>query len=89
MDFEWDPDKARKNEAKHGVSFTEASEVFGDILSSTAQDPDHSESEERFVIFGKSTKDRHLVVSFTDRGGKIRIISARTMKRREIAAYEQ
>jgi len=89
MDFEWDPDKARKNEAKHGVSFTEASEVFGDILSSTALDPDNSDTEERFVIFGKSTKNRHLVVSFTERDARIRIISARMMKRREIAAYEQ
>jgi len=89
MDFEWNPDKARKNETKHGVSFAEASEVFGDILSSTVLDPDHSDTEERFVIFGKSAKNRHLVVSFTERGAKIRIISARSMKRREIAAYEQ
>ena len=89
MEFEWNPDKARSNETKHGVSFAEASEVFGDPLSSTAVDPDHSGHEERFVIFGKSKKDRHLVVSFTERGDRIRIISARTMTRRERTAYEQ
>ena len=88
MDFEWNPDKARSNEAKHGVSFAEASEVFGDSLSSTASDPDHSEGEERFVIFGRSMNGRHLVVSFTERDGRIRLISARTMTRREKAAYE-
>jgi len=50
------PGQGPKNEAKHGVSFTEASEVFSDILSSIALDPDHSDTEERFVIFGKSAK---------------------------------
>lgn len=42
MDFEWDTEKARINERKHGVSFFEAQEVFGDSLSSTVRDPDHS-----------------------------------------------
>lgn len=89
MDFEWDPDKASANATKHSVSFEEATEVFGDPLSSTAPDPNHSLGEDRFVIFGKSSNERHLVVSFTDRGDRIRIISARQMTRREIAAYER
>ena len=62
MIFEWDPEKAEHNLAKHRVSFTEATEVFGDDLSSTAADPDHSEDEQRYVIFGKTRSDRHLVV---------------------------
>jgi len=89
MEFAWDPAKARDNEAKHKVSFAEATEVFADGLSSTAADPDRSLDEERFVIFGRTLKDRCLVVAFTDRGGKLRIISAREMTRRERQAYEQ
>jgi uncharacterized DUF497 family protein len=89
MQFEWEPDKARANEVKHGVTFAEATEIFADSLSSTVADPDHSEFEERFVIFGMSSTNRCLVASFTERGDRIRIISARTMTRQEQAAYEQ
>ncbi|WKZ12925.1 MAG: BrnT family toxin [Gammaproteobacteria bacterium] len=89
MEFEWDPEKSATNLAKHGVSFEEATEVFGDELSSTISDPDHSESEERFVIFGCTREARHLVVGFTERGAKIRIITARPMTPRERNAYEQ
>ena len=89
MQFEWDPEKARANEVKHGVTFAEATEIFADSLSSTVADPDHSEFEERFVIFGISSTNRCLVASFTERGDRIRIISARTMTRQEQAAYEQ
>jgi uncharacterized DUF497 family protein len=46
--FEWDPEKARENEAKHGVSFSEAATVFGDPFSVTVPDPDHSVGEVRF-----------------------------------------
>ncbi len=67
MQFEWDPEKARANEAKHGVSFLEASEVFGDDLSSTVADPDHSSDEGRYLIFGASRTGRFLVVSYTER----------------------
>ena len=58
MEFEWDPAKAGDNEAKHKVSFSEATEVFADSLSSSAPDPDHPLDEERFVIFGRTLKDR-------------------------------
>ena len=58
-------------------------------VSSAAADPDHSIEEERFVIFGKTLRDRYLVVAFTERGGRLRIISARQMTRRERQAYEQ
>jgi hypothetical protein len=89
MDFEWDPDKARANESKHGVSFFEACEVFDDDHSSTTRDPDHSLDENRHLIFGMSKDGKHLVVSYTERNGRIRLISAREMTPRERRAYEQ
>lgn len=51
LTFEWDPEKARENEQKHGVAFPEATEVFGDDHSSIAPDPDHSTDEEWYIIF--------------------------------------
>lgn len=75
--FEWDPGKAERNLRKHGVTFDEASTVFGDPLSITIFDPKHSDEEHRFVITGYSSLGRQIVVSHTDRGDKIRIISAR------------
>jgi uncharacterized protein len=89
MEFEWDPGKAVANLSKHGVSFEEASEVFGDELSWTVPDPDHSVDEERFVVFGCGRQGRHLVVGFTERGDRIRVITARPMTPRERAVYEQ
>jgi hypothetical protein len=54
LTFEWDPDKAGENERKHGVSFAEAATVFGDPLSVTVADPDHSVGEVRFLTIGMS-----------------------------------
>ena len=89
MDFEWDETKAKRNEKKHGISFLEATEVFGDVNSSCSHDPDHSFGEERYLIFGVSEKGNYLVVSFTERSDTIRLISARHMSRQERKAYEQ
>ena len=89
MEFEWDATKARRNLAKHGVSFSEAATVFGDLLALTFHDPDHSEEEERFLTFGSSRDGHFLVVSHTDRGDRTRIISARRMTRRERKSYEE
>jgi uncharacterized protein len=89
MEFEWDPDKAIRNLAKHGVSFQEAATVFGDPLAMTYLDPDHSEDEDRFLTFGHSSNGRLLVVSHTDREDRTRIISARRMTRKERKAYEE
>ncbi|ESS71294.1 hypothetical protein MGMO_111c00140 [Methyloglobulus morosus KoM1] len=89
MDFEWDEKKELANKKKHGVSFLEASEVFADELSSCVRDPDHSDEEERFLLFGASLKGNFLVVSFTERLETIRIISARPMTRLERNTYEQ
>jgi uncharacterized protein len=54
MKFEWDPTKAYTNKRKHGVTFGEATTVFGDPLAITYDDPDHSEDELRFLTFGLS-----------------------------------
>lgn len=89
MDFEWNPEKARRNRRVHGVSFPEAAEVFGDELSSTVADPDHSQGENRYLTFGQTNSGRHLVVAYTERGSRIRLISARQMTRRERKAYEK
>ena len=57
--FEWDPEKARENERRHGVAFLEASEVFDADHSSTVRDPDHSTDEERYLIFGMDKQGKH------------------------------
>ena len=89
MDFEWDEPKAKANQRKHGITFWEATEVFGDELSSFVVDPDHSPGEERFLLFGKTKKNKYLVVSFTERADVVRVISARRMTPSERRAYEQ
>ena len=89
MEFQWDPDKALENDRKHEVTFLEAIGVFNDDLSSSVPDPDHSEGEHRYLIFGQSASGRHLVVSYTERDDGIRLISARDMTPRERKAYEQ
>jgi len=76
LTFEWDRRKAASNLQKHGVSFEEAATAFGDPLSVTIQDPDHSEEEERFILLGRSETERLLTVVHTERGDTIRIISA-------------
>jgi uncharacterized protein len=87
--FEWDPDKASLNLERHGVSFEEAATVFGSPLAVTFFDPDHSESENRFLTFGFSQGNRLLVVVHTDRDDSTRIISARTATRREQKQYDE
>jgi uncharacterized DUF497 family protein len=88
MDFEWDDAKAESNERKHGVSFTEAMTIFADPLSVTGYDPRHADDEDRFLTMGTSVVGRVLVVSHTDRGDAVRIISARVATRRERKDYE-
>jgi uncharacterized DUF497 family protein len=88
MDFEWDEAKAEANERKHGVSFSEAMTVFGDPLSITAYDPKHPDDEDRLLTMATSADRRSIVVSHTDRGTSVRIISARLASRRERKDYE-
>ena len=86
--FEWDSVKATTNARKHGVTFDEASTVFGDPLALLMPDPDHSEGEERYVLLGMSTQQRLLVVAFAERPPRTRLISARRAVRRERRRYE-
>jgi uncharacterized protein len=88
MEFEWDAAKAAANLAKHGVGFPEAMGVFGDPLEVTIADPAHSRQEARFVSVGLSEAGRLLVVVYTEREGRIRIISAREAAPRERRHYE-
>ena len=87
--FEWDEDKAESNRRQHKVSFSEAQTVFLDDLSIVIPDPEHSEKEERLIIVGVSNQRRLLVVSFTERGKIIRLISARKATRAERRKYEK
>ena len=88
MEFEWDPDKSASNQEKHEVSFDEAATAFGDPLSLTISDPDHSDDEERFILVGQTFAGRLVVVVHTERGDRIRIISARLANRGERYSYE-
>ncbi len=89
MKFEWDSHKAKWNVAKHKVSFEEAATALLDPLAKTTTDPDHSIGEYRFIGFGVSARRRVLVVSYTERGDLIRIISARLATKHERQIYEE
>jgi uncharacterized DUF497 family protein len=89
MQFEWDPKKAVINLRRHKVSFEEAATALADELSLTGDDPDHSMDEARQITFGVSSAGRLLVVSHTERGERIRIISARLATRSERKLYEE
>lgn len=87
--FEWDSRKAESNARKHGVTFEEASTVFADPLGLLMPDPDHSLSEERYLVLGMSNRQRLLVVAFAERPPRTRLISARLATRRERRCYEE
>jgi len=90
VEFEWDQQKASKNDKKHGVSFSEATTIFADPLELTISDPDHSSGEYRFLSIGRSNTGSLLVVFYTEREqNRIRIISARQATRQERKYYEQ
>lgn len=88
MKFEWDAAKSVDNLSKHGVSFEDASTVFGDPLAMTAPDPDHSAGEPRFITMGVLTSGRLIVVCHADENDTIRIISAREASTHERKRYE-
>jgi uncharacterized DUF497 family protein len=87
VDFEWDPDKAASNLRKHGVRFAEAVTAFEDDATLTM--PDDEPHEERFIAIGMGSLGRVLVVVYTARDDRIRIISARKATRREQSQYER
>ena len=89
VEFEWDPEKDRINQENHGVSFTEASSVFGDPLHRTVADPRHSVGEYRYLTTGYTSGRRLVIVAHTDRDDRIRIITAREALPKERRFYEQ
>ncbi len=88
MEFAWDKAEDRANQRKHGVSFEEATTVFGDSLAGTVADPDHSYGESRFLTIGFSVNNRLIVVSHGEEGETTRIISAREANAHERKDYE-
>lgn len=89
MKFEWDETKAAMNLAKHGIAFDEAKTVFNDPLQVDFYDKHHSKDESRYIIIGKSALGRLLLVSYTERNTKIRLISARKTTSSEYKNYER
>lgn len=89
LTFEWDEEKAQANLNKHKVSFEEAKTVFNDPFLVTFPDPHHSNSEQRYLNIGYSSKGRVLVVVHTEQGTSIRIISCRKATVGERRAYEE
>jgi uncharacterized DUF497 family protein len=88
MDFAWDPEKARRNHTKHKVTFEEAVTVFYDPFAATFDDPHHSIGERRLITIGSSSTGRLLVVSHTEKGKTLRIISARSATAQERKRHE-
>ena len=89
LTFEWDPSKALRNQAKHGVTFEEASTVFLDPLGGLLEDPRHSLAEHRLVLVGMTDRQRLVAVMFTEKDDRVRIISARHVTRAEHKTYEE
>lgn len=89
MKFDWDDNKAARNENKHGVTFQEAATVFDDPYFVVLTDDDHSFDELRYWIIGESILGRVLLVVYTERGELARIISAREATKGEKEAYEE
>lgn len=87
--FEWDPEKAEANYAKHRVSFEEALTVFSDPLAFIFDDEEHAEDETREIIIGRSLNQRLLLVCFTERNTAIRLFSARRATKKERQDYEE
>jgi len=89
--FTWDSDKSKANAKKHGVSFDEAQTVFSDEKALLLDDPDHSDTEDRFILLGLSAALRILVVvhTYQEKAGQIRLISARKATPTERAGYDK
>lgn len=88
VEFQWDHGNKDKNE-KHRVVNREAEEAFFDKKKAIAPDWHHSHSEQRYILLGKTEKDRLLYIVFTLRRGKVRVISARGINKKEVKLYEK
>jgi len=89
LTFEWDEVKAKANFKKHKVGFEEGKTIFNDPFLFTFPDKEHSVKEERHINIGLSAHGRVLILTHTERQGKIRIISCRKATGRERRFYEE
>jgi hypothetical protein len=89
LTFKWDAKKAAANLQKHGLSFEEAASAFGDPLSLTIPDPQHSRDEERCILLGLTERRRLVVVAHTEEADTVRIINARPATPTERRDYEE
>jgi len=91
LHFEWDDDKDKTNRRKHRISFEEAKSVFYDKHARLLDDPDHSLTEDRFILLGLSAWLKILVVChcYHQKTGAIRIISARKATKTEQKQYKR
>jgi uncharacterized DUF497 family protein len=88
VDCEWDPHKASANRAKHGIHFADAVSALEDQSALTIRNPS-PEGEERWITLGLDSFGRVLVVVYTWRGERVRLISARLATRHERKQYEE
>ena len=86
--FEWDQGNIDKNWLNHSVTPQEAEQVFFNAPLIVADDEKHSEKEKRYLVLGQTDEDRPLFIAFTVRKGRIRVISARDMNRKERKVYQ-
>ncbi|MBM2815322.1 MAG: hypothetical protein HW421_2084 [Ignavibacteria bacterium] len=89
LEFDWSDEKAFNNLQKHEVSFEEAMTVWDDEFAAFLHDPSHSNSEDRYMLIGYSSKNNLLFVSFTERKDKVRLISARKATKSERKRHEE
>jgi len=87
--FVWDKGNIDKNWKNHQVTNQECEEIFFDENKKISKDVLHSKKEKRYILLGKTKKDRLLFVIFTLRNKKVRIISARDINRKEVKLYEK
>ena len=88
MKYEWDPEKDRRNQFKHGIGFEEATTVFGDDFALTWEDREHFEQEYRTLTLGYTDTNRLVIVAHTEREDRTRIITAREATAVERRLYE-
>ena len=89
IEFVWDKGNIDKNWERHQVTNRECEEIFFDENKKISKDVLHSKKEKRYILLGKTKKDRLLLVIFTLRNRKVRIISARDINRKEVKLYEK
>ena len=90
LKFDWDQWNIQKNETKHGVSKLEAESIYYDNALVIFEDIKHStQNEKRWICYGTSLRNRVLMIAFTKRYKKVRIISARPASKKERKIYEE